>query len=61
MYILAVLTFYWKLRLEYYKNITGARSLGLCAKIKRRLGGGGGRNNWNEKGHVLIISGCNLA
>jgi len=38
MCILAVLTSYWKLRLEYYKNITGPCSLGLCAKIKKVLG-----------------------
>lgn len=39
--ILAVLTSYWKLRLEYYKNITGACSLGLCAKTKKGPGGQG--------------------
>lgn len=38
MCILAVLTSYWKLRLEYYKNVTGAYSLGLCAKIKKTGG-----------------------
>lgn len=62
--LLAVLASCWKLRLEYYKNITAACTLGLCAKIKKGLEGGGagrGRNNWNEKGHVLRISGCFLA
>lgn len=41
--LLAVLASCWKLRLEYYKNITAACTLGLCAKIKKGLEGGAGQ------------------
>lgn len=67
MCVLGVLTTYRKLRLEYYNCITGARSLGLCAKTKRGLGGRGkqerershSQNKWLQAGiNLEITSAC---
>lgn len=61
LFIYFFLTSYRKLRLEYYNSITGSCGPGLCAKTKKRLWAGGSRNSWSEKGHVLRVSGHNLA